>query len=168
LIGVVAGDEVELSRELVLKVLRTQHTVTSVGYVIFERRNKLKPEYRELSGEQIRDLRVGGTEISEEIRVPIVGYTGDTSPEGLDQNPLFYETKILITEMTFIAPEHRKHLIHKNGHMHLDDFAERQDKFKNELVIAGHFSTRYSRRQAEKVVRERLPDMLGDRLKVWV
>lgn len=168
LVGVVANDEIELSRELVLKVLPTRHTVTSVGYVVFERRKKLKPEYLELSGEQIRDLRESGTEISEEIRIPMVGYTGDTSPAGLDENPLFYETKVLITEMTFVAPEHRKHLIHKNGHMHLDDFVERQDKFKNELVIAGHFSTRYSRRQAEKVVRERLPDLMGGKLKVWV
>ena len=168
LVGVVAGDELELSRELVVKVLPTRHTVTSVGYVVFERRKKLKPEYLELSGEQIRDLRESGTEISEERRLPIIGYTGDTSPAGLDGNPLFYETKVLITEMTFVAPEHRKHLIHKNGHMHLDDFVARQDKFQNELVIAGHFSTRYSRRQAEKVVKAALPDLMGGKLKVWV
>ena len=94
--------------------------------------------------------------------------TGDTSPEGLDNNPEFYETKILITEMTFVSPEHRPELIHKNGHMHLDDFVERQAKFNNEIVIAGHFSTRYNRHQAEKIVSKQLPDMLGGRLKLWV
>jgi ribonuclease Z len=168
LIGVESGQEIELSRELILNVLATKHTVPSVGYIVSERRKKLKKEYLELSGEQIRDLRESGTEITVEHRFPLVGFTGDTSPAGLDNNPMFYETKILITEMTFVSPEHRPELIHKNGHMHLDDFVERQDKFKNEIVIAGHFSTRYNRHQAEKIVSKRLPGMLGGRLKLWV
>lgn len=167
LVGVEAGQEVELSRELVLKVLATKHTVPSVGFIVYDRRKKLKPEYLELTGEQIRDLRMSGVEIAEELRIPLVGYTGDTSPEGLDNCPEFYTPKILITEMTFVAPDHRKHLIHKNGHMHLDDFVERQAEFKNELIVAGHFSTRYSRREAEKYVKKHLPDLLGGRLKLW-
>ena len=168
LIGLTAGDEFELSRELVVKTLRTTHTVTSMGYVIFERRNKLKAEFRDLSGEQIRDLRESGTEITEEIRVPIIGYTGDTSPRGLDDNPLFYEVKILITEMTFVAPDHRQDLIHKNGHMHLNDFVDRKDNFKNELIVASHLSTRYSKRQAIHHVQKLLPDMLDGRLNLWI
>lgn len=168
LIGLVAGDEFELSRELVVKTLRTTHTVTSMGYVIFERRKKLKAEFRELTGEQIRDLRESGTEVTEEIRVPIIGYTGDTSPRGLDDNPLFYEVKILITEMTFVAPDHRQDLIHKNGHMHLNDFVDRKDNFKNELIVASHLSTRYSPKQAMHHVKKRLPDMLDGRLNLWV
>ena len=168
LIGVEAGQEFELSRELVVKVLKTTHTVTSYGYVVFERRQKLKPEYQKLSGEEIRDLRKEGVEITNEIRVPLVGYTGDTSPQGLDDNPLFYQAKILITEMTFVSPDHRQHLIHKNGHMHLDDFVARADKFENEVVVAGHFSTRYSDRAAESIVKKKLPDMLGGKLKIWI
>ncbi|MFK7767312.1 MAG: MBL fold metallo-hydrolase [Mariniblastus sp.] len=168
LIGVEAGQEIELSRELIVNVFKTKHTVPSVGYIVSERRKKLKPQYLDLSGEEIRNLREGGTEITEERRISLVGFTGDTSPEGLDNNPEFYDPKVLITEMTFIAPEHRKELIHKTGHMHLDDFVERASEFKNELVIAGHFSTRYNRHQAEKVVKKRMPEMLGGRLKLWV
>ena len=139
-----------------------------MGYVIFERRKKLKQEFHELSGEQIRDIRESGTDVTEEIRVPIIGYTGDTSPRGLDDNPLFYEVKILITEMTFVAPDHRQDLIHKNGHMHLNDFVDRKDNFKNELIVASHLSTRYSPKQAMHHVRKRLPDMLDGRLNLWV
>ena len=168
LIGVEGGQELEISRELVVNVMKTRHTVPSVGYVVSERRKKLKPQYLELSGDQIRDLRKGGTEITEERRLPLIGFTGDTSPLGLDDNPMFYEAKILITEMTFIADDHRKELIHKNGHMHLDDFVAREDKFKNEIVIAGHFSTRYNMHQAQKIVTKRLPKMFDGRLKLWV
>ncbi|MEM7785092.1 MAG: metal-dependent hydrolase [Planctomycetota bacterium] len=168
LIGVEGGDEIELSRELVLNVCKTKHTVPSVGFVVSERRRKLKPEYHGLAGDKIRDIRQSGTEVTEELRFPLVGYTGDTSPEGLDQNPIFYTTKILITEMTFVAADHQSHLIHKNGHMHLDDFVKRQDQFQNELVVAGHFSTRYSRHQAIKIVKKRLPDLLNGRLQIWL
>ena len=72
-----------------------------------------------------------------------MAYLGDSAPAGLDANPAMYEAKVLICELTFVAPDHRKDKIHKFGHMHLDDLVERRDRFKNELVIAAHLSTRY-------------------------
>ena len=70
----------ELSRELVATVVATDHRIPSVGYVIWERRKKLKPEYRELTGEQIRDIRLAGTEVSQETRIPRVAYLGTAPP----------------------------------------------------------------------------------------
>ncbi len=166
--GVEPGDEIDYSRELVVTVHQTAHTIPSVGYLVWERRNKLKPEFANLSGEQIRDLRLSGTDVTNEIRMPMLGYLGDTAPQALDDHPDFYRAKILIAEMTFIARRHRKELIHKHGHMHLDDFVSRRDRFENELIIAGHFSTRYTLRQADKIVRRALPDLLGGRLKLWL
>ena len=160
--------EFELSRELVVRALETKHRIYSLGFVVFHRRNKLKPEYADLSGEQIRDLKQNGTEITNEIRVPVMAYTGDTAPAGLDNNPLFYESKVLITEMTFVAPDHRRNLIHKHGHIHLDDLVERKDEFKNELVIASHLSTRYNNEQVRRMVKKSLPDMLDGKLNLWL
>lgn len=168
LIGMKDGQEYELSRELVVLALETKHRIESLGYVVFHRKNKLKPELAGLTGEQIRDLRLAGTEITNEIRVPQLGFTGDTNPAGLDNNPLFYECRILITEMTFVAPDHQKHLIHKHGHIHLDDFRERLARFKNELVIASHFSTRYSDQQIRRFVTQQIPDMMDGRLHLWL
>jgi ribonuclease Z len=168
LIPVEPGQEIELSRELVMTVHRTTHTVPSVGYLVWERRKKLKQEYLSLSGPEIRDLKNTGTEITTETRIPIVGYTGDTSPPGLDDNPDLYRAQVLITEMTFVAPKHRKEKIHKHGHMHLDDWVARQEKFRNELVIAAHFSVRYNAGQVEKAVRKKIPDMLQGRLRLWL
>ena len=162
------GDEVELSRELVVTVSATKHSVPSLGYVVWDRRRKLKPEYHELSGTQIRDLRLGGTEVTVEHRRPLVAYAGDTSPAGLDQCAAMYEAKILICEMTFVSPEHRKEKIHKFGHMHLDDFVDRRDRFQNELIIAAHLSTRYHPIAAQRMVQRALPDMLQGRLKLWL
>lgn len=162
------GDEIELSRELVVTVSATRHTVPSLGFVIWERRRKLKPEYQELEGTQIRDLRLSGVEVTQETRVPRVAYLGDSSPEGLDACPAMYEAEVLIMEMTFVAPSHRKERIHKFGHMHLDDLLERRDRFRNQMVIASHFSTRYHSRQIRAHVEKAIPDMLDGRLQLWL
>ena len=168
LVGVAPGSEVELSREHVVTVFETKHTVPSVGYVVWDRRKKLKTEFQNLSESEIRDLRLSGTQVSQEVRVPLVCYTGDTAPAGLDGYPPVYEAKVLITEMTFFRPEHRKEKIHKFGHMHLDDVIERADRFKNELIIVAHFSTRYHERQIRKAVESKLPPQLKDRMHIWL
>jgi ribonuclease Z len=168
LIAARPGDEFALSRELVVTVGATRHTVPSVGYIVWERRSKLKAEYQSLSGEQIRDLRLSGTPVTEERRVPRVAYLGDSTPEGLDDNPAMYDAQILIMEMTFLAHRHRKEKIRKMGHTHLDDFVARRERFKNELIIASHFSTRYSGKQIRALAEKALPDMLDGRLHLWV
>jgi ribonuclease Z len=162
------GDEVELSRELVVSAVATRHTVPSLGYVVWDRRRKLKPEYQNLAGEQIRDLRLAGTEVTEELRRPRIAYLGDSSPPGLDDNPVMYKAEILICELTFVAADHRKEHIHKFGHIHLDDLVDRRDRFQNELIIAGHLSTRYHPNAVREIVQRALPDMLGNRLLLWV
>ncbi len=168
LIGLEPGDRFELSRELVLEACEMTHRVPCLGYVVYDRRRKLLPQFTQLRGEEIRDLRASGVEVTREVLVPLVGYTGDTNPQGLDRNPILFETKILIAEMTFLADDHQMQYIHKNGHMHLEDFVARSERFENELIIAAHFSTRYHRKEAEKLIRHRLPTLLDGRLQIWL
>jgi len=168
LVGLEPGDEVELSRELVVKAFPTKHTLPSLGFLVWERRKKLKPEYHELTGEQIRDLRLSGVEVSAETRLPKVAYLGDTAPQGLDGLPEIYRAEILILEMTFVAPNERPALIHKFGHTHLDDLIDRAERFENEVIIASHFSTRLHPDQIHRIVDRRLPEPLRGRLKVWL
>jgi ribonuclease Z len=162
------GDEIELSREHVVTVSATCHTLPSVGYVVWERRRKLKAEYHGLPGERIRDLRLSGTEVTQEMRTPLVAYLGDSTAEGLDRCPAMYEAMILITELTFVAHSHRKDKIHKFGHMHLDDFLARRERFRNEVIIATHFSTRYTDDRVRRILARRLRGMLDGRFHVWL
>ena len=166
--GIGPGAEIELSREHVVTVSATRHTVPSLGFVVWERRRKLKAEYQGLSGDQIRDLRLAGAEVTSERRFPRFAFLGDSAPEGLDACPAMYEAQVLVMEMTFVAPSHRKDKIHKFGHIHLDDVVERRDRFHNELVIASHFSTRYTDARIQRLVARAMPDMLGGRLALWL
>lgn len=162
------GDEVELSRELVVSVVATRHTVPSLGFIVSERRRKLKPEYHGLAGEQIRDLRISGVDVTTEVRMPRLAYLGDSAPAGLDDNPLMFEAQVLITELTFVATRHRKDKIHKFGHMHLDDLVDRRERFKNELIIASHFSTRYHPKEIRSCIERALPGLMDGRLELWL
>lgn len=168
LIGLKPGDEIELSREHIVSAFATKHTVPSLGYLVSERRRKLKPEYVGKPGHEIRDLKLSGVDVTAEVRSPLLCYVGDTAPQGLDDFPACYEAQVLITELTFVAPHHRKEKIHKFGHMHLDDFIERKDRFKNELIVAAHFSTRYQNKQIKHWIEAALPDLLGGRLHLWL
>lgn len=168
LVGLQPGDEVPLSREHVVTTFATVHTVQSLGYIVWDRRNKLKPEYHGMAGNEIRDLRLAGVAVTTEVRTPLVAYTGDTSPAGLDACPDLYRAKVLITEMSFIRHKHRREKIHKYGHMHLDDFIERADRFENELIVCGHFSTRYHPDEVRRYLETKLPERLRSRVRLWI
>ncbi len=166
--GLNPGDEFELSREHVVTTFATSHTVPSLGYVVWDRRRKLKEEYVGLPGDKIRDLRLSGVEVSREVRIPLLAYTGDTSPAGLDGYPPAFQARILITELSFVRPGHRREKIHKFGHIHLDDLIERADRFENELIICAHFSTRYHVNEVRKTVEAKLPERLRAKVKLWM
>ena len=168
LIPVEAGQEFEISREHVVTAWATTHTIPSLGFVVWDRRLKLKDEFVGLPGEKIKELKFSGVEITREVRTPLVAYTGDTSPAGLDNCPAAFDAKILITELSFIRASHKREKIHKFGHMHLDDFLERRDKFKNELLIVGHFSTRYHPSEVLRTLEAKLPPALRAKMKLWI
>lgn len=167
LVGVKPGDLISLSREHKVTVFRTKHTVPSVGYLVYDCRKKLKPELIGLTGDQIRDLRMSGQEVTNETLTPWVCFTGDTAPAGLDAHPDIYRAQVLLTEMTFFRPDHRKEKIHKFGHMHLDDLLERADRFQNELIILSHLSTRTQESEARRRIRKQLPEGLRERVLLW-
>lgn len=168
LIGIKPGDEIELSREHVVSVVPTEHTVPSMGFIVWERRRKLREEFQGMPGHKIRDLRLGGTDVTFETRFPLLAYLGDSTAAGLDNNPAMYEASVLIMEITFVSRRHRPERVRKFGHIHLDDVVARRDRFKNELILAAHFSTRYHQKQIYSLIERALPDMLDDRLKLWV
>ncbi len=168
LVSVEPGQEFELSRDHVVTAWATTHTIPSRGYMVWDRRNKLKDEYIGLPGNDIRDLKKSGVEITREVRTPLLAYTGDTSPAGLDDYPAVYDCKILITELSFIRAAHKREKIHKYGHMHVDDFIEREGRFRNELIVAGHFSTRYHPSEVVRMLDRKLPPALRAKMRLWI
>lgn len=167
IVGMNPGDRVELPDDRLVSAFATAHPVPSRGYVVWERRHKLKAEYVGRSGSELKQLREAGAATTAEVSVPLVCYTGDTGPAGLDVDPAVYEAKVLIVEMTFARPDHVRDRIHAFGHLHLDDFVERADRFRNELIIAAHVTSRDEPADFQKWVKDRLPAGLRERVRVW-
>jgi ribonuclease Z len=168
LLGLRPDDEVELPSKHIVRAFATTHTVPSRGYVVLEPRRKLKDEYRQLPGEAIRDLRAKGVEVSDPVRVPLFAYTGDTNADVFDANPFLFETKTLLIEMSFLHESPSPPTAHRHGHLHLEDFLARADRFENELLIATHFSSRYTVQEVRETLEARLPPRLKERVRAWV
>jgi ribonuclease Z len=167
LIGMKPGDAVAISADHYVTAFPTAHPIPSRGYVVWERRRKLKDEFAGLPGEKLKQLRESGVEITADVSVPLVCYTGDTGPAGLDADPAVYQAKVLITEMSFARAEHSRDKIHEFGHLHLDDFADRAERFQNELIVVAHVTSRDEPAGFRRMVDARLPLTLRGRLKVW-
>jgi len=167
LVGLAAGDRVELSKDHFVTAFPTAHPVPSRGYVVWERRQKLRDEFAGLPGPRLKELREAGTEVTVEAPVPLVCYTGDTGPAGLDADPAVYAARILIAELSFSRPEHSRDRIHAFGHLHLDDFLDRADRFENELVIVGHVTSRDEPADLRRLIDDRAPPRLRERIVVW-
>ena len=99
------GESLELNGgRHIVRPFATQHTVESHGYCVFSRRSKLKLQYAGLPGAHIAQMRAQGTEVTDEVTVPEVAFTGDTSaswvhsPSAVDA----LRAKLLIMECTFV------------------------------------------------------------------
>ncbi|MAY73691.1 MAG: hypothetical protein CMJ31_03025 [Phycisphaerae bacterium] len=141
LISISPGDEIEIKNNHVLRCFETEHTCPSIGYVVVEKRTKLKPELMGMPQEKLRELKERGEEIVNHLEVPLVAYTGDTLPGAHLLNPLVMNAQVIITECTFFEPEHKERAT-VGMHMHIDDIAEWLRVSTCQSMVLGHVSRR--------------------------
>ena len=116
-------------------------------------REKLKPEYAHLAGEEIAELRRSGVEIQYRLEVPLVAYLGDTSYGDVFDNADVMSAQILLCECTFFDSGHRSKA--KAGkHLHVEEFAKVLEKSRNEHVVVLHVSRRTGIRRAKAALRK--------------
>ncbi len=80
LIPMAAEDEYEIKNNIAMRAFQVEHTAPAFGYVVFERRTKLKEKYVGFPQEKLRELKEGGEEITRKLEAPLVAYLGDTEP----------------------------------------------------------------------------------------
>lgn len=157
IIGLEPDQTLEIKNNIHIKALTVSHTVPSTGYVLIERRSKLKPEYAELPQEKLRELKASGAEITRTLEIPLVAYTGDCEFGPYLFRDEFAQAKIVVAECTFLENDHRSRAgIGK--HMHIDDIARLLPMWNAESVILTHLS----RRTNMATSKEHLAKMVGD------
>jgi ribonuclease Z len=163
LVGVKPGDEYQIKPNLIARAFPTKHSQGSVGFSVIEKRKKLKPEYKGLTGPQIVELKKQGIEIDYPLELPIVTYLGDTQYVDFSQLKYIVESRILIAECTFYEGEHNTRA--KAGkHMHVDELATLLKNLNNEHIIITHTTQRTPMPEIRKILKNVMPKDKYDRI----
>lgn len=156
LVGVRPGDEHQIKPNLFARAFPTKHSAGSVGFCVLEKRKKLKPEYLELTGPQIVELKKQGIQIDNPVEIPIVSYLGDTQYVDFSQLDYVMNSKILIAECTFYEEEHAGRA-QAGRHMHINELADLLACMKNEHIVITHTTQRTPMQEVRRVLEEALP-----------
>lgn len=148
----IESDKFEISKKYFVKALKTIHGVPSQAYCICKTVNKLKDEFKGLSSNEIAKLKHSGVEITNNMTIPILSYTGDTLIEGVTQHEDLLHSSILIMECTYIEENARERF-----HISKNDILENIDKFKNKHIVLTHLSQRYTEEEVTKMYKEIKP-----------
>ncbi len=152
--------EIEIKNHHFLRAFHTVHTVPSLGFVVIERRSKLKDEFAGLPQEKLVELKKQGQEITRTQEIPLVCYTGDTMKGAHFLRDDVRAAKILVTECTFFEPGH-KDRANVGRHLHLNDIVELLETCRAEAVVLTHLS----RRTHMGMVRQQLDRQIPERHK---
>jgi ribonuclease Z len=156
LVGVKTGDEYKIKPNLIARAFPTKHSKGSVGFSVIEKRKKLKPEYKGLTGPQIVELKKQGIEIDYPLELPIVTYLGDTQYVDFSQLKYIAESRILIAECTFYEGEHATRA-QAGRHMHVDELATLLKNLNNEHIIITHTTQRTPMSEIRKILKKAMP-----------
>jgi len=153
-IGMEDGQEVLLKPNIWLRAIEVRHTVPALGFVVVERRNKLKPEFVDLPADALREAKARGESITRQIDIPLIAYTGDTEMGPYLLRDEFRQAQTVVTECTFFDPEHRGRAA-TGMHLHVEDIRELLQAWSARDVVVVHLSRRtmlsYARKRLDEV-----------------
>jgi len=141
LIGLEPDQDHVLRRGLIVRAFPVAHAPPALGFAVIEVRHKLKPEYGNLSGPQLVELKKKGVEIEYRLEVPRVAYCGDTAAGTfLDRNDV-RNSEVLIIECTFFDEDH-VHRARAGRHLHVQDLREALSGLNCKHILLIHMTRR--------------------------
>jgi ribonuclease Z len=129
--------EVDIGNNKKVRSFRVDHTKNSLGFSIIEQRTKLKSEYSGYSGQELKQLRESGVEISQKIEHKLWAYSGDAYKVPTKE---IEEADWFFCDSTFLNEDDRE----EKTHMSLDEAIELAKSAKVKNFVAMHLSPRYS------------------------
>jgi len=163
LITMAPEQEVEIKNQVMLRAFETEHTVPSLGYVVVEKRSKLREEYVGYPQEKLRELKERGVEITRILDIPLVAYLGDTAPGEAMLREDVRSAQIVISECTFVEQDHRERAV-TGKHLHLDNIIEWLPLLRCEMLVLTHLSRRSNIGQAKRTLADRLSPEQAERV----
>ena len=113
-------------------------------------------------------MRARGESVAETTQDPIVAFCGDTLIDVVEREDVVRRARLLILEVTFLDERVPVADARDKGHIHLDEVCERPDLVQNEVLLFTHFSARYGAEDVRRILRQKLPASLRDRVVPFV
>ena len=158
-------------KEIALEPFEVKHSIPAMGGTLFFYKKKLKDEFLGKSANEIIELRKNGVGITREVYEPLVSFMGDCLGESLLDNSHVFQSKVLITECTFLD-DGEEAMSKKKGHSHLKDIVnalnELGDEIKCEKIILSHFSMKYSDRHIREALDKGIPDKFKEKVVAFI
>lgn len=151
------GELYDLDKLYAVKPFATPHRVASQGYLLYQKKKRLKAELRAAGEEAILRARAQGVDPNESFLAPMVAFTGDSKIEFIDADPDVAAAKILFVEVTFWDDAKPVAHARKWGHLHLDELLAILPRLKNERIVLIHASVRYPTAVLLEILARRLP-----------
>ena len=158
------GEEYVLPNKIMVRPFRSPHVVPCQGYGLWTRKEKLRPEFHGLAGEELRRLRLEGRTLTDTTETAEVAFTGDTMIEVVEREEVVRKARLLIMETTFVDEKIGVAEARSRGHVHLDELAERAELFENEAILLTHFSARNRAHEIRAALDAKLPASLRERV----
>lgn len=162
--GIKPSQEIWLNKDFFVRALPAFHRISALGYILYQRKKKLKKEFLHLSQTEIVALKKQGTELTNIVDIPLFAYSGDSSIEFVLENPEVQHAKVLFLECTYIDDDRPVQRARDWGHIHLYEIIEHAKLFQNERLVLMHFSRRYYPKQIKKQLQKKVPDFLYPRV----
>jgi ribonuclease Z len=158
-------------KDLAVQAFNVQHSVPAVGYTLYRRRKKLRPELIGKSPQELIELRKAGTQINFEILDPTITFIGDCLGISLIEEAHIWKSETLVIESTFILEDEKKMAL-KKGHTHLADIVSALEIYGDnspcQNVVLKHFSMKYSKGVIQNEVHRLIPERFKNRIHLFI
>lgn len=173
LLGLDDGDRVEIEHNRFVEAFRTTHYLPTMGFLVKEKRRRLKESHIGKDGSELQALRMKGEDIHQIVEWPLFAYTSDTCPKLFDRRPDLLEAEILVTECSYIFgsleydPEDESTLGEKDvTHGHVRPLMRRLSGFKGKTLALCHLPITFQNIDIRAFLLPRIPAHLRDKMMV--
>jgi ribonuclease Z len=160
------AEEIPLNAPYVARPFKTFHRIPSFGYTVYEKRKRLKPEFRSLEPIELGRLRREGADLDEWGTEPVLSFSGDTTIEFLDNEDV-RKSRILALEVTYWDEKKSVANAREWGHIHLDELLPRLEQIKSEKILLLHASARYTSERLRDIIEARVPEHFKHRIALF-
>jgi len=150
-VGVDEDEDFTLRRDLVVRPFRVRHAGPTLGFAAVEVRKKLKPQYADLSGPQIVELKRAGHTVEYRVELPKVAYCADSMVGDYLDHDHVRNSEVLIVECTFFDADHAERA-RMGQHTHACDLPELMERVSSPHVVLIHLTRRTGVTEAKRVL----------------